>query len=185
MDSVQALDGVTYEVMFVAAQEEGLDVFLLKSTYVPSRTDEDKFHVSQLVELEPGSVRESAPTVTQMRLYGTGSGAYVYVGTTEGIYRVSASRCEQYTGCCSCIAARDPYCAFDLGTGLCVAVDDGNRMSADLIQDVVAGGTSLCARASSGTSAPNADGDTEGIYSEIMSCDCIVVSCDLICHVMS
>ena len=163
VDSVQALNGVTYEVMFITAQQEdSSDVVVLKSTYVGNRTDEDKFHVSQLVDLKPTSVRESAPTVTQMRLYGTGSDAYVYVGTTEGIYRVSVSRCEQYTDCCSCTAARDPYCAFDLGTGHCVAVDNDNRMSADLVQDVVAGNTSLCARASGGPSTPNAVGDTEG-----------------------
>lgn len=149
VDSVQALDGVTYEVMFIAAQkEDNTDVFLPKTTYVPSRPDDDKYYTSQLVDLKPRSARtesDSDTTVTQMRLYGTGANAYVYIGTTEGIFRVSASRCEQYTDCCSCIAARDPYCAFDWNTGNCVAISDDNRMSISLIQDVITGNASMCA----------------------------------------
>ena len=168
VDSVQALGGATYEVMFIVAQrEEGPDVTLLKATYVLSRPDEDKYHISQQVDLEPRTARTesgSPPTVTQMRLYRSGGNAFVYVGTTEGIYRVSTSRCEQYTDCCSCIAARDPYCAFGQS---CVAVSDDNRMSADLVQDVIAGDTSLCARlpgspSSSPADSPSTAGTTEG-----------------------
>lgn len=127
------------------------DIVLLKVTYVPSRV-RDKFHISQSVVLEPGqasgpeTIYRSPPRdITQMKLRGTGPQAQVYVGTTTGIYRVPTSQCGDYTDCCSCIEARDPYCAFDSTLLRCVAVEDGNRGSGSLVQDVVNGNVTMCA----------------------------------------
>ena len=64
------------------------------------------------------------------------------MGTTTGIYRVPTSQCENYTDCCSCVEARDPYCAYDAAAQRCVAVDANHRT---LIQDVVNGDVGQCA----------------------------------------
>lgn len=127
------------------------NIVLLKVTYIPSRVG-DKFHISQSVVLEPGqasgpeTIYRSPPRdITQMKLRGTGPQAQVYVGTTTGIYRVPTSQCGDYTDCCSCIEARDPYCAFDSTLLRCVAVEDGNRGSGSLVQDVVNGNVTMCA----------------------------------------
>jgi len=150
VDSVQAADGTTYETLFIAAHRSG-NIVLLKVTYIPSRVG-DKFHISQSVVLEPGqasgpeTIYRSPPRdITQMKLRGTGPQAQVYVGTTTGIYRVPTSQCGDYTDCCSCIEARDPYCAFDSTLLRCVAVEDSNRGSGSLVQDVVNGNVTMCA----------------------------------------
>ena len=126
-------------------------------TYVPSA--EDKYYVSQSVTLEPepnsGTESESRD-ITEVKLQGTGSSAHIYVGTTTGIYRVSTSRCEEYTDCCACIGARDPYCAYDVSSQSCVAVDDGNRGGENLRQDVINGDIGQC------TTAITTDATTQG-----------------------
>lgn len=125
------------------------NVVLLKVTYVSSRLGDDKCHISQEVVLDPEPDSESdsdeaPPDITEVRLHGTGSSAYIYVGTMTGIFRVSASRCEAYTDCCECLSARDPYCGFDTTSGQCVAIDDSNRNSEKIIQDVVNGDIGAC-----------------------------------------
>ena len=163
---------------------------LLKATYVPSRGG-DKFHISQSVVLDSGGTSDSesiyrSPSrdITQMKLRGTGSQAQVYVGTTTGIYRVPASECGDYTDCCSCIEARDPHCAFDSTLLRCVAVEDDNRGSGTLVQDVVNGNVTRCALLPmAGTTSPTpsptspseevtttpAGGDEESTSGELIS----------------
>ena len=116
-------------------------------TYVPSRTG-DKYHISQSTVLRPdptNTSQNSLPEITQIRLLGTGPQAHVYVGTTTGIYRVPTSQCGNYTDCCSCVEARDPYCAYDTAAQRCVAVNANHRGGSTLIQDVVNGGVGQCA----------------------------------------
>ena len=116
-------------------------------TYVPSRTG-DKYHISQSTVLRPdptNTSQNSLPEITQIRLLGTGPEAHVYVGTTTGIYRVRTSQCGNYTDCCSCVEARDPYCAYDAAAQRCVAVDANHRGGSTLIQDVVNGDVGRCA----------------------------------------
>ena len=116
-------------------------------TYVPSRTG-DKYHISQSTVLRPdptNTSQNSLPEITQIRLLGTGPQAHVYVGTTTGIYRVRTSQCGNYTDCCSCVEARDPYCAYDAAAQRCVAVNANHGGGSTLIQDVVNGDVGQCA----------------------------------------
>ena len=122
---------------------------LLKVTYVPSRTG-SKYHISQSVVLKPDppqttTSQNSPPEITQIRLLGTGPQAHVYVGTTTGIYRVPTSQCGNYTDCCSCVEARDPYCAYDVAAQRCVAVGATQGGGGTLVQDVVNGDIGQCA----------------------------------------
>ena len=111
---------------------------LVKSAVTSSDSEQ---HVSQTIVLGSDS------DVTQMILYGTGMSAYVYIGTSGGIYRVSGSNCDYYKDCCSCIAARDPYCAFDMSTHQCTEITDVNRDSPYLVQDVISGDSTQCVTA--------------------------------------
>ena len=79
-----------------------------------------------------------------MKIHGTGSETHIYLGTDNGIYGIPAADCSSYTDCCSCLNARDPYCAFDKSSQMCVSVGPFNRGSPNLVQDVANGNSSLC-----------------------------------------
>ena len=63
---------------------------------------------------------------------------HVYVGTTKGLYRFTASGCSQYRECSECVGARDPHCAYDKGAATCVPVGEHNRASTSLLQGLKA-----------------------------------------------
>ena len=134
---------------------------LLKVTYVPTRTG-DKYHISQSIVLTPDPRQPNAvlPEITQLRLFGTGPEAHVYVGTTTGIYRVNTSRCENYTDCCSCVGARDPYCAYNATSQMCEAVSADQRVGSTLVQDVANGDVGQCMRLGTPTSNPTMSATT-------------------------
>ena len=137
------------------------DVVLLKVTYVPSRTG-NNYHISQSMVLKPYPPQNttSLPEITQIKLLGTGPQAHVYVGTTTGIYRVPTSQCGNYTDCCSCVEARDPYCAYDAAAQKCVAVGANQGGSSTLIQDVVNGGIGQCGKPRVTPSSPTVSATT-------------------------
>ena len=82
-----------------------------------------------------------------MEIYDSGPSAYLYIGTETDIYRVPTQDCASYSTCCQCVAARDPYCAFDAAasepSGSCVAVGVADS-SRDLRQDLTNGDTGVC-----------------------------------------
>ena len=100
-----------------------------------------------------------------MLLRGSGADAHIFVGTENGIYRVPTADCARFTDCCSCIAARDPYCTYDLSSHVhaCVAVGSADSDGENLLQDVALGNSTLCVAAAmsmEGTStAPSANGN--------------------------
>ena len=77
--------------------------------------------------------------VSQMKLSEEGN---VYVATDSGIYGISVTDCSVYTDCCSCVAARDPFCAFDTSSEQCVAVS--SLSNANLVQNVSTGRSDRC-----------------------------------------
>ena len=77
----------------------------------------------------------------------------LYVGTTDALYKIPVADCGRYTDCCSCLSARDPYCAFDGNLGKCVNVDDDNRDSGQLIQSVADADVGVCMQLPVGTTA--------------------------------
>ena len=111
---------------------------LVKLTHLPSRSG-SPHHISEVVALD--STKDS-PQLTQMKLEGSGSGAHLYLGLTNGIYRIPVANCSQYSECCECVEARDPYCGFDPQTQLCTPVTPGN--SDWLLHDVLEGESAVC-----------------------------------------
>ena len=76
---------------------------LLKVTNVPSRggkSPEDNTHVSQTIPLlrdGHGSGEGQAPGT--MELFRSENEVIIYLGTNEGVYRVPAYNCHNYTNC--------------------------------------------------------------------------------------
>jgi hypothetical protein len=153
--SVMALDGVNYDIMFIAGTSRGSNV-LLKTIY---DTTEEKHHVIFEIELKLSEdTKETASRITQMQFLGNGSdsGNVIYVGTTDALYKVPVANCERYeTDCCACVAARDPHCAYDRSVERCVTVTDENRGSDYLVQSVAIGDIDVCAAPPGNDSSPD------------------------------
>ena len=79
-----------------------------------------------------------------MLLRGSGTDAHIFIGTENGIYRVPTADCARFTDCCSCVAARDPYCTYDLNSHKCLAVGSTDSDRENLLQDFAQGNSSLC-----------------------------------------
>ena len=93
-----------------------------------------QYHVIHTEVLGPST------RVSQMKLSQEGS---VYLATDNGVYGLSVANCSVYTDCCSCVAAKDPFCAFDTSVGECVLVSSVSNTN--LAQSVSTGSSSLCA----------------------------------------
>lgn len=113
---------------------------LIKGAYSSTETNpEENYHVISTTPLGTGA------EVTQMTLHGSGATAYLYIGTENGIYQIPTADCGRLTDCCSCVAARDPYCTYDMHSYECVAVGSTESSQVDLLQDYAKGDSSLCA----------------------------------------
>jgi len=77
--------------------------------------------------------------ISQMKLTNQNSDGKIFIATNNGIYGVPVSNCSSYSDCCSCIAARDPYCAYDTSSLTCASV----AMVSEGIQDL-SGNVNIC-----------------------------------------
>ena len=129
-------------------------LFLIKGAY--SSLEQHKYHVISTTLLGVDT------RVTKMLLRGSGADAHIFVGTENGIYRVPTADCARFTDCCSCVAARDPYCTYDLTSHKCLAVGSMDSDRENLLQDFTQGNSSLCFAAAMSmggmSTAPSANG---------------------------
>ncbi|MGH0134476.1 UNVERIFIED_CONTAM: hypothetical protein FKN15_055030 [Acipenser sinensis] len=100
VDRVTALDGRTYDVLFIGTD----DGWLHKALEIGS-----KIHIIEEMQLfeEPQPI-ENLVISQQQRS--------VFVGSQSGVLQLPLSACHRYTSCFDCIFTRDPYCSWD-GTG--------------------------------------------------------------------
>ncbi|XP_041125017.1 semaphorin-4G-like [Polyodon spathula] len=100
VDRVTALDGRTYDVLFIGTD----DGWLHKALEIGS-----KVHIIEEMQLfeEPQPI-ENLVISQQQRS--------VFVGSQSGVLQLPLSACHRYTSCFDCIFTRDPYCSWD-GTG--------------------------------------------------------------------
>lgn len=66
---------------------------------------------------------------------------HIFLTTDDGVYGFSMANCSAYTDCCSCVASKDPFCAYDESSSTCLSVSSA---SSDSIQDVANGDTARC-----------------------------------------
>nr|XP_057903627.1 semaphorin-4A isoform X2 [Doryrhamphus excisus] len=117
---VQAANNVAYTVLFLLTESGYLHkVVLLQSGA----------HIVEEVQVfeKPQPVKNLKLSVPK---------GVIYVGTSEGVLRLSTANCSFYWTCAQCVLARDPFCGWDPSLRACVKVSSGH---ANLGQDVVSG----------------------------------------------
>ncbi|KAL1259927.1 hypothetical protein QQF64_010504 [Cirrhinus molitorella] len=75
------------------------------------------------------------PQTVKNILLSTSKGV-LFIGSSEGVFRVPVSNCSAYPTCAECVLARDPFCGWDPETRTCAAV---SGMGTNLRQDVESG----------------------------------------------
>ncbi|NXN09697.1 SEM4G protein, partial [Indicator maculatus] len=123
VDRVQALDGHSYDVLFMGTGER--NGWIHKAVVVGSG-----IHIVDEVQV----FRDPQPVESLVISHAQRS---VYVGAASGILQVPLASCARYASCYDCILARDPYCAWDgracrptttaASTGLVQDIQSGNR----------------------------------------------------------
>ncbi|KAJ7396629.1 Semaphorin-4G [Pitangus sulphuratus] len=97
VDRVQALDGLSYDVLFMGTG----DGWIHKAVVVGSG-----IHIVEEMQV----FRDPQPVESLVISHAQRS---LYVGAASGIVQVPLATCDRYTSCYDCILARDPYCAWD------------------------------------------------------------------------
>ncbi|KAL2302863.1 hypothetical protein Nmel_010316 [Mimus melanotis] len=97
VDRVQALDGRSYDVLFMGTG----DGWIHKAVVVNSG-----IHIVEEVQV----FRDLQPVESLVISHIQKS---LYVGAASGIVQVPLASCARYASCYDCILARDPYCAWD------------------------------------------------------------------------
>ncbi|NXC79366.1 SEM4G protein, partial [Cercotrichas coryphoeus] len=119
VDRVQALDGRSYDVLFMGTG----DGWIHKAVVVNS-----SIHIVEEVQV----FRDLQPVESLVISHIQRS---LYVGAASGIVQVPLASCAKYTSCYDCILARDPYCAWDGRACRTIATTDRTG----LVQDIQSG----------------------------------------------
>ncbi|NXT18719.1 SEM4G protein, partial [Syrrhaptes paradoxus] len=119
VDRVQALDGRSYDVLFMGTG----DGWIHKAVVVGS-----SIHIVEEVQV----FRDPQPVESLVISHAQRS---LYVGAASGVLQVPLASCAKYASCYDCILARDPYCAWDGRTCRATATAD----STGLVQDIQSG----------------------------------------------
>uniref|UniRef100_A0A4W5MSB2 Si:ch211-129c21.1 n=1 Tax=Hucho hucho TaxID=62062 RepID=A0A4W5MSB2_9TELE len=105
VDSVLALDGERYAVMFIGTE----------NGYVQKAVN----YAGEMFIIEEIQLYQTPEAIRTLSLSSTGQ---LYAGSEYGAVQMPLSECGRYQSCLDCVLARDPYCGWDLSTGLCSAV---------------------------------------------------------------
>ncbi|XP_064412097.1 semaphorin-4D isoform X2 [Latimeria chalumnae] len=122
VDRVRALDGNTYDVMFIGTDKGALHKAL---------SYDNEMHIITEVQLFP-----NFEPVQALEFFSNKDERQLYAGSNAGVVQFPVAFCEKYTTCLDCILARDPYCAWDHHKASCVNVlrEDNNKRR--LIQNI-------------------------------------------------
>ncbi|XP_029005186.1 semaphorin-4E [Betta splendens] len=127
VDSVLALDGQSYAVMFIG-DDNG---------YVQKAVNYD----GEMFIIEEVQLWENPVPIIALRL--SSSKGWLYAGSELGAIQMPVSNCSRHDTCMDCIVARDPYCAWDLSTRQCSSVHS-SRPSPDSIQSLKEADVTRC-----------------------------------------
>ncbi|XP_022615066.1 semaphorin-4E-like [Seriola dumerili] len=128
VDSVPALDGQRYAVMFT-----GTD-----NGYIQKAVNYD----GEMFIIEEIQLFENPEPITILRL--SSSKGQLYAGSEFGAIQMPVSNCSRYDTCVDCILARDPYCAWDFSTEQCSSVHSVPPSSNTAMQSLKEGDVSRC-----------------------------------------
>uniref|UniRef100_A0A672RY16 Semaphorin-4A-like n=1 Tax=Sinocyclocheilus grahami TaxID=75366 RepID=A0A672RY16_SINGR len=116
----QAANGHSYTILYLLTESGFLHkvVLLAKGPHI----------------IEEIQIFKQSQTVKNI-LLSTSKGV-LFIGSSEGVFRVPVSNCSAYPNCAECVLARDPFCGWDSETRACATV---SRMGSNLRQDVESG----------------------------------------------
>uniref|UniRef100_A0A8D2D625 Semaphorin-4D n=1 Tax=Sciurus vulgaris TaxID=55149 RepID=A0A8D2D625_SCIVU len=129
VDRTQALDGTTYDVMFVSTDRGALH----KAVSL-----ESEVHIIEETQL----FSDSEPVQTLLLSSKKGR-RFVYAGANSGVVQAPLAFCEKHSSCEDCVLARDPYCAWSPPAAACVALHQAEGPHRGWIQEM-SGDASLC-----------------------------------------
>ena len=114
---VEAADGNKYNVIFVSTE----DGRLLKLVgYQAGREEKESYHIVEEIQVF-ANLRAQQLTLITDEL----GGRYLIMSSFADVKRVPVERCHQYVTCSSCLASRDPYCAWSEQQAQCVSTVHG------------------------------------------------------------
>ncbi|XP_076855570.1 semaphorin-4G [Brachyhypopomus gauderio] len=152
VQKVTALDGRTYNVLFIGTDEGWLNKAV---------TVGDQVHITEELQLfkEPQPINNIVLSHKQRS---------VYVSASSGVVQLPFSVCVRYTSCYECVFARDPLCGWN-GTQ-CVDISSYPDTS-NLIQDVQMGNR--------GCENITADGSVPQRTRSVMAGDDVLLQCEI------
>ncbi|XP_036971335.1 semaphorin-4E [Acanthopagrus latus] len=127
VDSVLALDGERYAVMFIGTE----------NGYVQKAVNYD----GEMFIIEEIQLYENPVSVSTLRL--SSSKGQLYAGSESGATQMPVSNCSRHDTCVDCILARDPYCAWDSTAQQCSSVSSLST-SDTALQSLKDGDVSQC-----------------------------------------
>ncbi|XP_030049470.1 semaphorin-4D isoform X3 [Microcaecilia unicolor] len=128
VDRVKALDGNTYNVMFIGTDE---------GTLHKAISSEHGMHIIEEIKLFPVS-----EPIQTLLLSSKEEQRYVYAGSNSGVMQSPVAFCEKYSTCVDCVLARDPYCAWSVYRLTCVNILQEEFSIWDTIQHINGDATS-------------------------------------------
>ncbi|XP_040272886.1 semaphorin-4D isoform X1 [Bufo bufo] len=120
VDQVKALDGNTYDVMFISTDKGLLHKAISHNT---------EMRIIEEIVLFP----DYQPVQTLL-LSDKQSKRYIYAGSNTEVVQSPVAFCEKLTSCAECILTRDPYCAWHPVKNSCVDILEERNTDRPLIQ---------------------------------------------------
>ncbi|KAK1794019.1 hypothetical protein P4O66_010928 [Electrophorus voltai] len=149
---VMALDGITYNMLFIGTDEGWLDKAIAVG---------DQVHITEELQL----FKEPQPINNILLSHKQRS---VYVSASSGVVQVPLSACVRYISCYDCVFARDPLCGWN--GAQCVDISSYPNKS-NLIQDVQMGNR--------GCDNITTDGLVSHRTRSVMAGDDVLLQCEL------
>ncbi|XP_021176717.2 semaphorin-4E isoform X2 [Fundulus heteroclitus] len=128
VDSVLALDGETYNVMFIGTE----------NGYVQKAVNFD----GEMFIIEEIQLYENPEAIKTLSL--SSSKGQLYAGADSGAVQMPVSDCSRYQSCEDCILSRDPYCAWDSSGERCSSVYSLPADRKTAVQSLKDGDVSQC-----------------------------------------
>ncbi|XP_041420657.1 semaphorin-4D isoform X3 [Xenopus laevis] len=122
VDRVKALDGNSYEVMFLSTDKGMLHKAVSQDT---------EMRIIEEIVLFP-----HLQPVQNLLLSNKEGKKFIYAGSDTGVVQSPLAFCEKFTSCKDCILTRDPYCAWHPVKHSCVNILQESNADESLVQQL-------------------------------------------------
>ncbi|XP_063769770.1 semaphorin-4D isoform X4 [Pseudophryne corroboree] len=108
VDQVKALDGNTYDVMFISTD---------KGMLQKAVSHDNEMRIIEEILLFPDH-----QSVQTLLISDKQNKRYIYASSNTGVVQSAAAFCEKFSSCAECVLTRDPYCAWNPHKNSCVDI---------------------------------------------------------------